>query len=115
MAAAAPRPANGATAKAIDPAMRALRPRPTANPTAAAGTISSPGNLAKTTPATQAASAMTAITTASATTWPATFSSASRARERDVVATNSRLPRRASPASVPDRARIDQSPARRAM
>ena len=37
----------------------------------------------------------------------ASFSSAIRRLPKGAAATNSRLPRRASPASVPDRARID--------
>ncbi len=39
--------------------------------------------------------------------WPDSFSSAMRALEMGAAATKSRLPRRVSEASVPDRARID--------
>jgi len=44
------------------------------------------------------------------TAWPASFSRAIVRRRRGFAATNSRLPRRASVASVPDRATIDHSP-----
>jgi hypothetical protein len=54
---------------------------------------------------------MTTATTVSRATWAATFSAAMRRRLRGEAATRSRLPRRASPASEPDRARIDQKAA----
>ena len=79
---------------------------------AAAGGISSPGNAAKTAPAAQAATAMTAAAISSAVTWPASFSMAMSARGSGAATARSRLPWRASPARVEDRARIDQSPAR---
>jgi hypothetical protein len=42
------------------------------------------------------------------TRWPDSFSSARRRRDIGAAATNSRLPRRASAARVPESARIDQ-------
>jgi len=51
---------------------------------------------------------MNTIATVSPTMCPNSFSSAIFARASGAVATNSRLPRRASFASVPERARIDQ-------
>ena len=47
-------------------------------------------------------------------TCAASFSRATRRLPNGLAATKSRLPRCASPASVPDRARIDQSPTSRA-
>ena len=109
--AAAARPRNWARANASPPKARAISQTHSAKPIAAAGGISSPGSLAKTVPPSQAAKAMTAATTVSRATWAATFSKAMRRRLRGEAATRSRLPRRASPASVSDRDRTDQKAA----
>jgi hypothetical protein len=109
--AAAARPRNWARKKASPPKARAISQVHRARPTAARTGIWSPGSLAKAAPATQAARAMAAATTVSRATWAATFSAAMRRRPRGEAATRSRLPRRASPARVPDRARIDQKAA----
>ena len=55
-----------------------------------------------------------AIASQSIVRWAASFSSAMRRLPKGAAATKSRLPRAASPARVPDSARIDQSPAPRA-
>ena len=51
--------------------------------------------------------ARTTMASASIVTWAASFSSAIRRLPNGAAATMSRLPRRASPASVPDSAKID--------
>ena len=55
------------------------------------------------------ARARMAIARPSIVTWAASFSSAIRRLPKGDTATKSRLPRRASPASVEDSARIDHS------
>ena len=80
---------------------------------AASGGISSPGSVANADPATHAQSAITITTMAIPVRWANSFSMAIRRRPSGVTATNSRLPRRASAARVPDRARTDHRAAMR--
>ena len=63
--------------------------------------------MANADPATHAQRAVTRTTIAIPVRWAATFSTAIRRMPSGVVATNSRLPRRASDASVPDIANTD--------
>ena len=60
------------------------------------------------------ATAMISIASHSRVRCAASFSSAMRRLPNGAAATKSRLPRRASPASVPDRARIDHTAVPRA-
>ena len=112
--AAAPRPRNGARAKATDPATSAWTPIPTAKAIAAAGEIESSGNVAPTMPVAHVTIATAAMAIPTAATCAATFCSAIERLEWGVATANSRLPRRASPARVEDSARMDQSPAKSA-
>jgi hypothetical protein len=64
-------------------------------------------------PATYAETAVTSTTMVMPVRCAASFSNAIRRIPRGVVATNSMLPRRVSPASVPDRAMIDHRAASR--
>lgn len=109
--AAAARPRNWDRANASPPKARAISQTQSAKPMAAVAGTSSPGSLAKAAPPSQAAKAMTIAATVSRATWAATFSVATRRRLRGAAATRSRLPRRASLASVPDSARTDQKAA----
>ncbi len=70
--------------------------------------------MPKTDEATRVATTRKTIESATAVTWAASFSSAIRRLPNGAAATKSRLPRRASPARVEERARIDQRPARNA-
>ena len=106
--AAPARPMNGASTQATLPDASAISPTHSAYPIAADGEIASPGSVPKAVPASHAASARTAIAAVRTVTCAASFSSATRRRPNGAEATNSRLPRRASLASVPESARIDQ-------
>ncbi len=88
--------------------MSAKSPSQIAYPKAESTLISSPGSVANELPANAIEMKATRIASPSMRTWPDSFSSATRRRDRPVAATNSRLPRCASPASVPDSATIDQ-------
>jgi hypothetical protein len=113
--AALARPTTGAMAKATLPEARPMSPTQSAKPMAAETGISSPSSATpKTAEATRVAMARKIIDTAMAVTWAASFSRAMRRLPSGATATMSRLPRLASPASVPDKARIDQRPARNA-
>ena len=106
---AAPRPTTWASAKARPPDASATTPIHRANPIAAWGVIASPGRVANADPATHAEMAVTRTTMAMPVRWAVTFSTAIRRIPSGVVATNSRLPRRASEARVPAIANTDHS------
>ena len=108
MPAAAPRPTSGASANATEPEASATRPTQAAYPIAADHGISSPGSVAKAAPASHAQTAVTATMRPRTVRFAASFSRAMRRIPSGVTATSSRLPRRASEASVPDNARMDQ-------
>ncbi len=110
MPAAEPRPTNGARTKATEPAARAIRPSQAAKPKAAPPEMASPGRLARLLPAIAVAVPMIVMASATIRTWPSTFSQATRRRLIGAASRMSRLPRRVSAASVPERARIDQRP-----
>ena len=67
----------------------------------------SPGSTATVFPTTTRPTKISTTATTIATMWPSSFWTAIARRVTGVAATNSMLPRRASPASVPDSARID--------
>ena len=106
--AAPPRPRIGARARARPPKHRAVKPIRRTKPTASTGEIWSP-RLASPN-AVELTTSITAVKASARPTivrWAASFSSAMRRLPKGAAATKSRLPRAASPASVPDRARID--------
>ncbi len=107
--AAAPRPTTCARAKARPPDASAISPIQRANPIAAWGEISSPGRVWNAAPVIHAMRAVTATTIAIPVRCADTFSTAIRRMPSGVVAMNSRLPRRASEASVPAIANTDHS------
>ncbi len=72
----------------------------------------SPGSCPKSVVPSQVARARMRTTPAIAVRCAASFSSATRRLPKGVAATRSRLPRRASVASVPESARIDHIPVR---
>src|SRR5262249_59140957 len=84
------------------------RPAHSAMPDAAAGGLAPPGRLPTAAPASQEAKARTAIAPNMTVRWAASFSTARRRLLNGEAATRSRLPLRASAASVPESARIDQ-------
>ena len=104
------RPRSGARANASPPKHIAMNPHNRANPIAPTGGIWSPSAASpKAFELTKIMIATKAIASHSIVRWAATFSRAIRRLPKGPAATKSRLPRRVSPASVPDSARIDQS------
>ena len=103
------RPRSGARAKARPPKNIAVRPIQAAKPAAESSGIASPSAASpKRFELSVVMSARTTIASQSRVRWAASFSRAMRRFPNGAAATKSRLPRRASPASVPDRAMIDQ-------
>ncbi len=87
-----------------------MTPTQAANPSALPNGIWSPSDASP--KALELTVSMTATNSTAShirTRWAASFSIAIRRLPNGDVATMSRLPRAASPASVPDRARIDQN------
>ena len=104
------RPSSGASANASPPKNIAMTPTQTANPSELPSGIWSPSDaVPKAFELTLSMTAMTSTASHTRTRWAASFSSAIRRLPNGDVATMSRLPRAASPASVPDSARIDQN------
>ena len=109
MAAEPPRPKNGARAKATAPEARATTPTQRAKPMAEAGEICIAGQRRE-----RGAADPGRAGHGRRRRWPSRSGGRPASRRRSgasragVAATNSRLPRRASAASVPDRARTDQ-------
>ncbi len=104
------RPSSGESANASPPKKTAVKPTHRANPNDDASGIWSPSAASpKTFELTVRAMARITIASARRVRCAASFSSAMRRLPNGVTATKSRLPRRASPASVDDRAKIDQS------
>ena len=113
--AAPERPRSGARANARPPKNRAMKPTHRAKPTDESGGIGSPSAASPNSfELTVVATARIAIASPSIVRWAASFSSAIRRLPNGAAATKSRLPRRASPARVEDRARIDHSAVPRA-
>src|ERR1035437_3315033 len=103
------RPRSGARASARPPKHMAIRPAQRAKPMELPSEIWSPSaELPNTFELTKVMIATKAIASQSTVRWAASFSSAIRRFPNGEAATRSRLPRAASPASVPDSARIDQ-------
>ena len=111
IAAPAPRPTTWDSANARPPTPAPSRRSTPRTRRARSSGIASPGRLPNAAPATHVAAASATSTTAINVRCAATFSPASRRRPMGVTARTSRLPRRASPASVPDSARMLQSAA----
>ena len=104
------RPRSGARASASPPKHMAMKPAQRAKPIAPLNGIVSPSAaLPNAFELTKTMIATMAIASQSIVRWAASFSSAIRRFPKGAAATKSRLPRAASPARVPDRARIDQS------
>ncbi len=113
--AAPERPRSGARAKARPPKNRAMKPTHRAKPTEERGGIGSPSDASPYRfELTVVANARMTRARASIVRCAASFSSAILRLPNGAAATKSRLPRRASPASVDERARIDQSAVPRA-
>ena len=89
-----------------------MSPSQAAKLNAAPTVIASPGRVPKL-PASAVAAPINVMATVSITTWARTFSHATRRRLIGSARRKSRLPRRLSPASVAERARIDHSPVTR--
>ena len=102
------RPSTGARRKASPPNAIAIAPIQRPNPSPDTSEMWSPSaSSPNTIEPVVAATARIAIESQSRVRCPASFSRAIRCLPRGVVATMSRLPRRASEASVDDRAMID--------
>ena len=102
------RPRSGDRANASPPKNRAMHPVHRAKPAEDSGGIVSPREASPNTiELTVVPMARTTMASASIVTWAATFSSAIRRLPNGAAATMSRLPRRASPASVAESAKID--------
>ena len=103
------RPRIGARTQAIPPKKRAMNPIHSAKPVADSAEIWSPSAASpKVLALTVVMTATMTRASASMVRWAASFSIAIRRLPYGAAATRSRLPLAASPASVPDRARIDQ-------
>ena len=113
--AAPDRPRTGASANASPPKNSAMNPTHSAKPRADSGGIWSPSAASpKAFELIVVARVRISSAIASIVRWAASFSSATRRLPNGVTATNSRLPRLASLASVEDSARIDHSAVPRA-
>ncbi len=109
MAADPARPRSGARANARPPKHIARKPAQRVNEIAPPSGMSSPSAASpKAFELTKIMIATKAIASHSIVRCPASFSRAIRRLPKGPAATKSRLPLRTSPASVPDRARIDQ-------
>ncbi len=102
------RPSNGERASARPPKRTARKPTQRAKPAEDSSEIESPSEASpKTFELNVSMTVRTSIASASSVRCAPTFSSAMRRLPNGAAATKSRLPRRASPARVPERAKTD--------